>query len=322
MAPRNPFEREAKKYEGKIAKALIEAFNALRTQMSGKELARVLIEEGPEAVINLYSDMFQKISFSVDSSLNEAIIGGSSLTRSLIPEPAWLNINHFFDIFNPTTASFIQTYKFGLITNISEVTRTAIRNLMVEDIREGRNPIATARGVRNSIGLTPGQERAVRNYRKYLETLDTQALQRALRDKRFDSTIKNAINMGKPLSTSQIEKMTNRYRERYIKYRSEVIAKTESLRAVTIGNEENIRQLIYNNDIDTENVRKYWKTRGDEKVRNFHQKIPGENSEGRSLDEDFSTPLGPLRYPRDPRGTAENTIQCRCWVSYKMKYED
>ena len=54
------------------------------------------------------------------------------------------------------------------------------------------------------------------------------ALTYDLRDHRFDATIRRAQREVVPLSQDRIEKMLGRYRERFIKYRAEVIARTES----------------------------------------------------------------------------------------------
>ncbi len=312
------FITTAKKFEPKIRKALIKAWNQLRTQESMADIERALQSGGIEAVMDMFDDMGIVINKAVSESIDAAIKAGADLTAIVIPAPAILNKDAVFDLFNPYTADYINRYKLNLVQGITSNTREAMRNELAQDIVAGVNPKTTARNFKNTIGLTPNQQQAVRNYRGYLENLDRQALQRELRDKRFDPTVLRAIEEGKPLTTAQIDKMVNRYREKYIKYRAEVIARTESLRAVSIGNDLNIRQMILDGDIDLESVRKVWHYVGGPRTRDAHLKVPGLNPGGVMLDRPFVTPLGPLMFPRDPNGTAANTVQCRCWLTYKL----
>lgn len=313
----SPFITTAKKFEPKIRKALIKAWNQLRTQESRASIESALKEGGIEAVMSMFDNMGIVINKHISDVIDDAIKAGADLTILVIPAEAILNKDAVFDLFNPHTAEFISRYKLDLVKNITDNTREAVRNGLFEDSIAGVNPNTTARNFRNTMGLTPNQEKAVRNYRTYLENLDRQALKRALRDKRFDRTILNAIKSDTPLTKAQIDKMVNRYREKYIKYRAEVIARTESLRAISIGNDLNIRQMVLDGEIDLEAVRKFWHF-GGKNVRDAHLSTPGLNRDGRRLDEHFITPLGPMMYPRDPNGTAANTVQCKCWVTYKL----
>ena len=62
-------------------------------------------------------------------------------------------------------------------------------------------------------------------------------------------------------------------------------------------------------------VRRFWNTQGDERVRGSHMRIPRLNPKGRGLNSPFKTPLGDLLYPGDSqRGTAANVVNCRCFV--------
>lgn len=313
----NIFLTLADKYEPPVRKALIEAWNSLRTQESRASIVRALESGGVEAVMALFENMDGVINAAISKTLDDALSAGMYATITVIPPIALLNPDYVPDLYNPYTIAQIRDYKLGLIKNLSSTTKEAMRQSLTSDLMEGRNPLITARDFKNMIGLTPNQEKAVRNYRKYLETLDPQALQRALRDKRYDRTIINAIASREGIPADKIDTMVNRYRERYIKYRSQVIARTESLRAISIGNEMSVQQLIANGDLDYMGVKKYWHYTHDNRVRHSHTQIPGLNSKGRYLDESFVTPGGPLRFPRDPRGSGDNTIQCRCTVRYK-----
>lgn len=317
MATESPFIREAKKYEPKIRKALIKAFNELRTQESRASVEKALVEGGIDAVMRMFENISPKIAAALGPVLDEAIQSGSNLPLEMIPAAA-LAADATISLFNRYTVEFLERYKLNLINTISANTREAIRNALIADQVAGRNPRETARTFRNSIGLTPKQEQAVRNYRSYLENLDKRALERMLRDKRSDSTILRAIQNQKPLSPEQVDRLTNRYRERYIKYRAEVIARTEALRATSVGNRAAIDALINEGQVNVDIVRRFWVYTKDNRTRDPHRKVPSMNPNGVRLDQPYQTPLGPLMYPRDPRGTAANTVQCRCVERYKL----
>src|SRR6185369_9054534 len=72
------------------------------------------------------------------------------------------------------------------------------------------------------IGLTSSQEEWVRNYRAELLSDNPEAaLERALRDKRFDRAIMNAANSGEPIPRDLVDKMVNSYKTRALRYRAE-----------------------------------------------------------------------------------------------------
>lgn len=315
----NPtLERIARKYDPKIQKALLQAFAQIKDLNTQKKVAETLVSGGIEAVMQLIAPETPIIiGKQIRDELDDAIIESGRASIAVLPKGAVLEEGFRFASTNPRTAAFINQYELNLISEVSNETLAAVRQGLADDIITGRNPIDTAREFRKNIGLTQSQERAVRNYRKYLETGDNQALHRKLRDRRFDRTIRSAQANDRPLSKRQIDKFTDRYRQKTIKYRAEVIGRTESLRATSIGNQEAIDQMVAEGAVDPD-TRKFWSPSRDERVRAWHLRIPELNPDGVPLTGTFVTPLGPMRYPRDPAGSAKNTIQCRCGVLYRV----
>lgn len=222
-----------------------------------------------------------------------------------------------FDALPVGVVSALLAHNATLVREIADSTRKAIIQSVEENLIAGNNPRKIARDFRAAIGLTAKQEQSVRNYRMYLETLNPAALQRQLRDRRYDGTVARAIQSGTALSNEQIATMSERYRQRYVKYRAETIARTESLRAVSMGEYESLLVADQEQAI-TKDLRRFWVFTPDERVRTNHTVIPTMNSIGVPVRQSFKTPLGPLRYPQDPLGTAANTINCRCRVVYRL----
>ena len=194
------------------------------------------------------------------------------------------------------------------------MTRT-VRRALVAGTEAGVNPIAQARNFRAAIGLTETQLAAVDNFERMLREGSAEALTRELRDKRFDRTVARAI-AGDPLSEDQINLMTRRYRERYVKFRSETIARTEALRAVNAGSHEMIQQAVEAGKIDAAQITRQWNTSLDGRERASHAAM---HLQPRGFGEAFTSGDGfALMFPGDPAAPAKETIQCRCAVTTRV----
>lgn len=229
-----------------------------------------------------------------------------------------LDITIGFDQVNVRAVQHMQNERLRLIREFTNEQRLATRTALVDGIQRGLNPRQQARNFRQSIGLTQRQVAAVQNYRRLLEGTsdgDTSALTRQLRDRRFDGTVRRAARQREPLTALQIDRMVERYGDRYVKYRAEVIARTEALRAVHAGSDEAFRQAIDVGSIAATEVERTWVTAADERVRSSHAALGGLV---RRIDETYPGFNGALRYPGDPLAPGSETIQCRCVLSTRL----
>lgn len=300
---------------------MLKAFAEIKSAVQLEILESALRSEGINGALRILSSLQIEgiIEKHLVDDLNEAIMESGRYTITLMPVGA-VNTGtvFYYSILNPITTDYIRTYELNLIRNIGANSRTAIRNSIEADIIAGNNPKSTARAFKNAIGLTPRQEQAVRNYKNHLQNLDAEALKRQLRDPRFDATITNAIRNNQKLTDKQIEKMVTAYRNRYISYRAKTIARTESMRAMSVGEYTSAIQAVNDGAIERDSVRRFWVYADDKRTRNAHRQISGLNPNGVEVDQPFVTPLGPLLFPRDPNGSAANTVNCRCTVIYKI----
>lgn len=302
--------------EPKMAKAFRDAIRDLEGSIPDNVLVD-LVERGDiDSIVALLGNEAINTSFqSFAAQYSETVLAGAALAADLQPAvigPSGRAVNFVFNATNPKLSDFAQQNAAKRIREVGEDVRQVARTVVQRGTVAGDNPIKTARAIRDSIGLTARQEQAVANYRRYLENLDRTALDRTLRDRRFDRTVERAIREGSPLSDAQIEKMAKRYREKFIKHRSEVIARTESTRAIQGAQQELMQSYIDDGLIEAQQVRRYWHHTQDERTRAEHRMIAGMNPNGVGMEESFQTPLGPLRYPGDPAGTAANVANCRC----------
>jgi hypothetical protein len=321
----NDLERAALSMEPKIREAFLLMIAAIQSTVDLKALLAAVEARDVRAITNIVTEKAFTGALKLYAETFQAAVqtGAAVVIDNLpfLPDESGNAISVRFNVTNPRTASFLNDYKFNKIREISLDVQETIRQVAADGILSGSNPIETARNIRSSIGLTESQERAVRNYRRSLEQLDTDALARRLRDKRYDPTVARAIKEGKKLTQERIDAMVQRYREKYLKYRAEVIAKTESIRAIQAGQQLIWQQMVDEGDVPEKKVRRKWITSGDLKVRNSHFQIPLMNKDGVGLNEPFKSPLGDIMFPGDPSARAANTINCRCTLVTRLETE-
>ncbi len=226
-----------------------------------------------------------------------------------------LDVTVGFDQVNERAVDIMRQERLRLIREFSAGQRAATRAALTDGIRRGVNPIEQARNFRGSIGLTVKQQQAVERYRTLLEQGSSEAMSRDLRDRRFDPSLRRAIRNGTPLRTDQIDRMVSRYSERMLTFRANTIARTESLRALHLGNHQAYTQAIEQGVIGADDLRRKWVTAGDERVRGSHASLHGTI---RGIQETFPGFGGPLRFPGDPSAPASETINCRCSLSTRI----
>lgn len=228
-----------------------------------------------------------------------------------------------FDRVNVRAVEAMQRNRLRLIREIKLSQRETINSVLSEGVRAGINPREAARAFRDSIGLTRNQEQYVRNFRAELERGSAAALRRELRDRRFDPTVRRAMR-GEALDRATIDKMVGRYRERMVKFRSEVIGRTESLRSVHEGAEQMYDQAVRDGTLNPDELVRIWNTALDDRVRDFstgastsHLSMHGQEM---PIGQPFVSGAGnQIMYPGDPSAPPEETIQCRCVLSMRFK---
>lgn len=331
----------------KLKRAIIDALRAgdaaaikgLAAAIEAGDTARVLALLGLDALEQRFAHLQRELRSIVASA-------GEMTAASQVPaivRPVGPRLVASFDVLNPRTMQFVAEYDFGLIREISEATRKGVQEIITEGLANGVNPRKTARLVRERVGLTARQQGYVSNFRRELETfhergsasawglgnskskapggagvfaIDAEGnpidgiYHRRLRDFRYDKTLAKHLKSGKPIPPEMIDKMVDRYRDRWLNHRAETIARQESLRAANRGAFYAWKQAIDQGAVNGDALRKFWRTAGDERVRLSHRAIPNLNPEGVPVDAEFDTPTGPAFLP--PFG-----IGCRCVVVYR-----
>lgn len=299
------------KFEPRIRDSFISAVNASKDSLVINELTRLLENGLIEQAVELTDSIPLSVSNSVDISFTET---GASTAETIA---AITNRPVFFDQTNQMAVNAMRRNRAKLIVEFRSSQREAVQEAVIDGIQRGLNPIDQARNFRDSVGLTRRQVRAVNKFRNLLQTNDRAVLTRELRDRRFDRTINNAINSERPLTRQQIDRMVQRYRERYIKFRAETIARTEALRSVHEANDIGFRQQIEAGILREDQVERTWFVTRDERLRSSHSAMSGQT---RGLNEAFISGNGnSLMFPGDPVAPASDIVQCRCSLTTRLK---
>lgn len=314
--PAERINRLLDEQDARIGTIFRTAISELKDEVDLDELADLIEQGSTGEAIDKLKDAAEKLS----AASNVAFITSGTSAADFLRSAGVARI--VFNQINLNAVAQMQANRLELIREFTNEQRKATSMALISGVEGGTNPKAAARNFRDSIGLTSTQWTHVESYRAALERVgvDDQAAQnalgRALRDGRGDKTILAAAKAGRAIPAEKIDWLVSRYTDRYVKHRSEVIGRTEALRAVHQGNEEAYRQAIESGEIKAEQIRREWRTRLDGRERRTHMLLNGQEL---GWGESWVTENGALRYPGDPAAPASETIQCRCAVLTRIK---
>jgi hypothetical protein len=309
---RRRLERLLSQQESSIQQAFAEFMSGVKSPAAMREV-RLLLEAGNiEGALRIVDSYVLRLGSAVTTAFQAAgAAEGAALASSLAPAIALT-----FDPTNPRAAAIMRRNRLKFIEDFTRSQREVTRQAIVDALRAGEGPIKTGRAFRDSIGLTLFQRRAVDNYRRLLEQGSREALARDVRDRRFDRTVERAIDSGEPLSTQQINRMVQRYQQRFTQLRAETIARTEGLRAVSQARQEAFEQVIEQAGIPEDKVIRVWRSPLDDRTRDTHRAMNGQQ---RGLRVPFASPSGArLMFPGDPNAPAREVINCRCVLTHTI----
>jgi hypothetical protein len=313
----------AEKVEVSTQEALLKARRPPRDTPEGQmgpDLAAVyrrwidrLLGRGDDPV-NLGDGMVEALG----PGITEAYAQG--LTKPPITEPEHpdYQIDVDFDLLNPAQLRHIAEYALDRIVEMTDAQREAIRDALREQaVLQGIGPKEVARTIKEAIGLTSYQRGVVASFRRQLDELDPRALERQLRDKRYDRTLNRAIETNTPLSAEQIDVMTDAYHRKAVALRAVTIARTESIRATSYGGLARVQQIL--DDYPSLDVTKRWMATHDDRTRDTHRELDGREVEG--IQTPFVVPSTgeTIRWPLEDGAPAALVINCRCTLQWILK---
>ena len=323
----------ADRHERLIARGFIQSVERIR-DLVALDAIQAAFEQGPEAVARLFSEeALRAAQAPLEQAISNAALDGARNAAAMqdpVVNSRGVVAEFVFNAGNPRLASFIDRTSATRIREVGDSVKQGIRLIVRDQTTAGVNPRQAARQIRETIGLTAAQRRAVSNYEAMLRSIHTRDAEtlaqtllrdgeRKLRDRRFDRALVGAARREQPLSEEQIAKMVARYNQRYIDYRAVTIGRTEAIRSLNGAAHEYMGEQVRQEKVDRRQVRRFWEHTRDDRTRVDHTKIPGMNEDGRGLNEPFVTPTGErLMYPGDLGGSPGNVINCRCVVFHRI----
>lgn len=285
-------------------------------------------------VLNLSDEFFEPIDDAIRASY---ILGGREAMQALTAKFQKADrLSLFFSGRNPSAEAWMRSVSSRLIVEISSSTREAVRGILTNGLAEGRNPRTVAVAlmgrlegrvrVGGVIGLNSHLVGYLENARRELQSGDASQLRsylaRQLRDHRYDALVEGAIASGRRLRADKIDEMLSHYSDRLLRFRSETIARTESLSMLNASRHEAAQQVIGAGVAQEEDVSRRWRAAGaDGRTRDTHLDMDDQVVSG--LRDPFVSSSGArLMHPGDTSlgAPAEEVINCRCYEEIFIDY--
>lgn len=239
-----------------------------------------------------------------------------------------------FDGRHPRAERWARQISGGLIGEIAEDQRQMAREAIYKGIERGLSPRKTALDIIGRVNFTTGRREGgliglsskqvqwVRNAELQLRNGSySDYLRHKLRNKTYDRMVIRAMQSGKPLTASQIAKISGAYRRNVLRYRGETIARTETLNAYRAGNMEGFRQLVDSGAVRNDQIRRIWSDTGDGRTRPHHMAMNTQEITG--LDMPWNVNGSLMMFPGDVSmgASADQIVNCRCWQNIRIDYD-
>ena len=292
-----------------IARAILRAVRSLQS-IPIADIEAALAAGGADAVIRAVfseSRINSELAEARREILNAVDASGQAAVRNVIATQTFA-----FDVLAPQVLERVQSMATVSLGKFAQDVQASIRAEATLGLLRGENPRTTARRIRDAVGLAPNQQEAVSNFRNALEVAGSNkdALGYALRDKRFDATIRAARAAGRSLSVQQMDRMTEAYERRFVAFHAETIARTTALDANKLGQELAFEQAADAGAVEPSRLVKRWVATLDDRVRDAHAEMDGVEV---MYDDPWNVPGEGLQmYP------GEGTYNCRCASVYRL----
>jgi SPP1 gp7 family putative phage head morphogenesis protein len=173
------------------------------------------------------------------------------------PKPPKVEFTMSFNKTNPNSLAFAQRRAGELIVSIDSLTRNSVRQAIIDAFNEQLDYRATARRIKNVVGLHPQWARAVTNFEK----------------REFDRLVKSGIK--EATARARAMERATRYSDSLKSKRATMIARTEIQIAQNEGRQEGWNQAAEQGYVDVE-AQKMWVIAQDERTCEICNELDGE----------------------------------------------
>jgi len=265
--------------EGKLRQAYLTAVGDMTADLNITNMSRAIWDRSLTAAINLVpmNILEEDLTDASLDLLRDAMRQAGQGSIELLPGYV---AGYNFDMLNPRAVDWLSVNSASLVTGVTDNTVEALRYILRRSFVDGIPPREAAVFIKKVVGLLPGHATAVYNYRQEL--------------------------VAQGLGPWRTEMLVDKYADRLLAFRAEMIARTETIRAASMGQQEGWRQAVDDGLLDEKRVRREWIVTPDDRLSK-HRCAPMRGQQ-RGLEEEFVTGLGNkvLTPPAGPN--------CRCAV--------
>lgn len=303
--PNDPAAQAAEDHEKEIAAGILIALAAFRRALS---LEKITLALGTANLAGVEAQLpYGQLADDLDTAaegLSAVYVDAERAAAKIIALP--------YDRTSVGGLTDLDLYRNELLADIRQSVGDGILETVRAAVRQHTGLATVAQAIRDTVGLTPRQAQAVANFRAALEAGDGSALNRALRDQRFDATVRRLIN-GETVAETKIDRMVDRYAERQLAYRARMIAQTEAVKvsnaAVRAAYELAVQRGLFSRNA----IKRHWQVSLSEGTCALCLSIPILNPLGVGMDEEFMSIEGPVSEPVE-----DTHPNCRCSIKYRI----
>lgn len=263
-----------------MEKEIAAAFKAISNQIDYRALMAAFDSGDIERALAVIAeaDLPAELEYARQTIREAIVVVGESAATEL---GDFLGTTIAFDLNNPESIAFLEEAGAEMVSNVSEETMTALRDLLAQAYREGKTSQEVAKLIEKHIGLT---------------ARDIKTRERLIRE------MENA-----GLSQAEIEAEIDKWTAKKIKYRAKTIADNELTKAGNQGQRRLWDQAAEDGLIGKETLRQ-WIVTPDDALCQLCSPM-GAAEPGISivpLNLPYETPTGPVMIPSDIH------VRCRC----------
>jgi hypothetical protein len=281
---------------------LLAAYRTIRGTFSDAELARLIASGRWEQVVD--GVLMDRAFMPVRKEIVTAVEQGLTSAVSALPKAGLVDgvVGVGFDVLNPRVVDAIRRLDDRAIKTLKADIREGVRVVVENGLRDGVAPRTIARDVKGMIGLAPNQREYIQNYRDELEAGSQAALDRQLRDRRYDArTARGAM------TEVQIDRAVAAYEKRLLQFNATTNARTMAGDSLKLGQHLSWQDAVDNGMVDKGQVWKRWVGVMDDRERPEHVEMEGDTV---AFDAAFSN---------GEYIPGESTFNCRCIIQYVVQ---
>ena len=346
-ATRAEIQRLLDKLELPIMRAFEKAALGLKSRAQINRLAAAIAARDVNAIaaaVGVRPGTWNDVTESIRSAYYE----GGTFTMAADVPPAY---GAEFDLANPRAEAWLRTMSSEFVTRVNLEQIEAIREVLAAGFEAGRNPLEMALDIAGRISPVTGRRQGgivgLNGPQAELSSDMRNALSRTngvgvltksdgttvkkfwigndgqlkstytMRDRRFDATIKKAIETGKPLPKPAVNKIVGRYEDKLLRLRGETIGRTEALAALNEASDEALRQVIDEGLAPATAVKRIWRHSFSLNERSGHRKM---DKQERPVNVPFDNPETGVSLMHPGEGPASEVINCRCIVEHRIDF--